>query len=189
MSRRRCADVETVRKVLFPCIPQAAGYVRRYIRAYLDTEDESAVYVIGLMTCELVTNSVLHSRPAKANGHDCPRHIGLTIARNGSTIRIEVADGGSDESFPHIAEATDEHGRGLQIVKELSDRWGFERYDDRTIVWFEKRITASEPSRNVVADQLAALAISPAELAALAISPAEMAAENEPDSGEGNKAS
>lgn len=180
MSRQEEAHVELASRVQFPCIPQAAKYARRYISLHLGTLREAVVYDIALLACELVTNSVLHSRPAKSDNLDGPRRIGLTLACTGSRVRIEVTDDGSDKSVPHIAEAPEEHGRGLAIVRDLSDDWGIKRGEGRTTVWFEKAIsTVNEPTINPIMERLATMAISPAE----------RAAENEDDSGEDTKAS
>ncbi|MEU1623403.1 SpoIIE family protein phosphatase [Streptomyces sp. NPDC005722] len=80
-----------------------------------------------LIVSELVTNAVRH-----ASGP-----IGLRLKRH-QVLTCEVAD--SEVCAPRIRSAatTDENGRGLFLVTQLSRRWGSRSASDGKIVWAEQ---------------------------------------------------
>ena len=81
------------------------------------------------MVSELVTNGIVHGR----REGDLPVMLDLCV--NGD-IRCAVLDQG-----PGFAERADEDvrgGWGLQLVEQLSDRWGMQCSPRRTEVWFER---------------------------------------------------
>lgn len=91
--------------------------------------DSETVERILAVVSELVANVVCHARTEAA--------VAL-VARNG-TVRVEVSD--SSRELPVLREpdndALDDHGRGLFMVRALSDRWGVEHRDDGKTVWAE----------------------------------------------------
>ncbi|MFB4312198.1 SpoIIE family protein phosphatase [Actinomadura sp. GTD37] len=80
-----------------------------------------------LLVSELVTNALVHGAGS----------LGVRLIKGG-TLLCEVHDDGMD--LPHLryAEATDESGRGLQLVSHLAARWGTHRTDTGKIVWVEQ---------------------------------------------------
>jgi hypothetical protein len=82
-----------------------------------------------LLVSELVTNALLHGAGA----------LGVRLIK-GRTLLCEVHDDGAD--MPHLrhADATDESGRGLQLVHHLAERWGTHRTATGKIVWVEQRL-------------------------------------------------
>jgi hypothetical protein len=56
------------------------------------------------------------------------------------TLLCEVYDG--SEAVPRLRAAADDDvgGRGLRLVKELSNRWGTRRTTTGKTVWFELRL-------------------------------------------------
>ncbi|GGO66340.1 ATP-binding protein [Nonomuraea cavernae] len=95
-------------------VPHARSEVRRWLG-----EDHPAVEDAVLAASELVTNALRHSdvRP-----YDL---IGLTVAATEETVYVEVCDPGSAFSGPHIRQEPEaEDGRGLLIVREISQEWG-----------------------------------------------------------------
>lgn len=106
-----------------------------------------------LLVSELVTNSVKHSNAT--NGV-----IELVASITSGTVRVEVRDGGDGFDPPPLAHEEAECGRGLQLVQELVDRWGWSG-GAGTTVWFElDRI----PARARKAATAAAAAVSAPEL-------------------------
>ena len=92
-------------------IAQARAAVQEALAPWPRTAD------VVLATSELVANAVMHGHPP----------VTLAIDDDGATVRITVASqGGAD---PRIGTAAPHHsgGRGLAMVKELSDRWGWGR--------------------------------------------------------------
>ncbi|WP_424537198.1 ATP-binding protein [Sphaerisporangium viridialbum] len=71
---------------------------------------------VTLVVTELLTNAVLHARPP----------ITLTLRFTGNVLTGAVTDHG--DIWPYGdgrgCLEDDEHGRGLQIVAALTDRWG-----------------------------------------------------------------
>ena len=78
-----------------------------------------------LMVSELVTNAVVHGRPP----------IELRLRHTGTHVVVEVLDGAT--FLPRRLRPTpdDEHGRGLQLVALLADRWGTRATSDGKSVW------------------------------------------------------
>ncbi|MER7543132.1 SpoIIE family protein phosphatase [Spirillospora sp. NPDC127506] len=82
-----------------------------------------------VLVSELVTNALVHGAGS----------LGVRLIK-GRTLLCEVHDDGTD--LPHLrhADATDESGRGLQLVHHLAERWGTHRTDTGKIVWVEQRL-------------------------------------------------
>jgi hypothetical protein len=80
---------------------------------------------IVLLVTELVTNAVLHGQPP----------IQLRLRRTSAHIVVEVDD--SATFLPRRLRATpeDEHGRGLQLVSLLAQRWGTRPTASGKSVW------------------------------------------------------
>ncbi|MFA1548688.1 ATP-binding SpoIIE family protein phosphatase [Actinomadura chokoriensis] len=82
-----------------------------------------------LLVSELVTNALVHGAGS----------LGVRLIK-GRTLLCEVHDDGADLPQLRHAEATDESGRGLQLVSHLAARWGTHRTDTGKIVWVEQRL-------------------------------------------------
>jgi serine/threonine-protein kinase RsbW len=88
-----------------------------------------AAHDVGLVTTELVTNSVTH-------GHG-PVELRVRFG-TGQPLRIEVLDHGSgfEPDLPLTPPAAGETtGRGLCVVDHLADRWGVD--SERCSTWAE----------------------------------------------------
>ena len=81
-----------------------------------------------LLVSELVTNAIRYTHG--------PVTLRLLLER---TLTCEIAD--SSPALPRMRYATgdDESGRGLQIVSQLSLRWGARRTAGGKIVWCEQQ--------------------------------------------------
>ncbi|MEU6654771.1 SpoIIE family protein phosphatase [Streptomyces sp. NPDC046900] len=88
-----------------------------------------------LIVSELVTNAVRHSTDP----------IGLRLIQH-QVLTCEVSD--TDANSPHLrhARATDENGRGLFLITQLSRRWGARPESGGKIIWAEQDLD-SAPSR------------------------------------------
>ena len=106
--------------------PEAAGAARRVLlREGLDADLD---HTVCLLVSELVTNCVRHA---------CLRdgdRIVLAARLTREFARIEVRDPGPgfDPEVRHQA-----NGFGLRMLDMLSSRWGVDRDDSGTRVWFE----------------------------------------------------
>jgi anti-sigma regulatory factor (Ser/Thr protein kinase) len=85
-----------------------------------------------LLTSELVTNAVMHSRSRGDGGT-----VAVLIVESGGGVRIEIADQGSELSSPVVrGDVYASDGHGLYLVQTLADQWGYLRDDHGTTVWF-----------------------------------------------------
>jgi anti-sigma regulatory factor (Ser/Thr protein kinase) len=85
---------------------------------------------VELIVSELITNAVMHTRTA---------HVWLCLALSGTTIGIEVGDGGLDGQRTleaGVAENLEgESGRGLFLVAHAAASWGSRKGRAGRVVW------------------------------------------------------
>ncbi|GAA3139201.1 hypothetical protein GCM10010466_32950 [Planomonospora alba] len=95
-----------------------------------------------LLTSEIVTNAVVHSRSGRGGA------FVLGVSRPAGGVRVRVQDEGS-ASAPCVCHAPDEGtgGRGLPLLEALAHRWGLVRRAGSTEVWFELVTEPAELSR------------------------------------------
>jgi len=85
-----------------------------------------------LLTSEVVTNAVTHSR-SRYNGGT----VMVVLVESDGGVRIEVSDDGSELSTPVVrGEVYASDGHGLFLVQALADKWGYVRANSGTTVWF-----------------------------------------------------
>ncbi|MFF6955080.1 ATP-binding protein [Streptomyces sp. NPDC008317] len=82
---------------------------------------------LALLTTEVVTNAVRHTRAACA----------VAVRWTGSRVRVEVTDVDSRRPVPREGSAGAEDGRGLLLVASLSAAWDSEALPAGKVVWFE----------------------------------------------------
>ncbi|MGI8331260.1 ATP-binding protein [Actinomadura scrupuli] len=120
---------ERLEVMVVPGTPRAVGAVRRCFRDLLGP-GHPALDDVLLCQSEIMTNALRHTK----SGVDGHIRIEARISARG--IRIEVTDDGGAESEPGVVPARDESGRGLILVSETADDWGYEHRDGTTTVWF-----------------------------------------------------
>ncbi len=76
--------------------------------------DPQVAEAARLVVNELVTNALVHGRSP----------VSLMLRCTGSMLYVEVFDASGHLPRRRVATADDEGGRGLQLVAELSERWG-----------------------------------------------------------------
>ncbi|WP_322734563.1 SpoIIE family protein phosphatase [Streptomyces ferrugineus] len=110
--------------------PQTAGQARRLTRRTLRQWGlESLLETTELMVSEVVANAVrFASRP-----------ITLRLLST-DVLRCEVGDDSPVVPRMRHARLSDEGGRGLFLVDQLSWRWGVTRVSTGKVVWFEQRL-------------------------------------------------
>ena len=113
-----------------PAVSNARRLVEDQLRSW-DVPDDVADDMV-LMTSELVTNAFLHGRAP----------IDLRLRRTGSELMVEVQDRTSLRPRRRRADEEDEHGRGLEIVSSLADRWGSRATGTGKSVWCSKSLAA-----------------------------------------------
>jgi len=112
--------------------PPAVAASRRTVRATLGGWGLGRLgETAELLTSELVTNALLYTEGP----------ISVRLLRD-RTLLCEVYDGSETVPRLRIAADDDDGGRGLHLVKELSNRWGTRRTTTGKTVWFELRLDA-----------------------------------------------
>ncbi|MGW5638430.1 SpoIIE family protein phosphatase, partial [Streptomyces sp. NPDC003832] len=134
VARTRLLDPDQVAEWEVPDDPAAVSRIRAEATARLESWGlGAAAFTTELILSELVTNAIRYG----ANP------IGLRLLHDGDSLICEVSDGTS--TSPHLRRATltDEGGRGLFLVAQMSRRWGT-RYTDRgKIIWAEQSLDAA----------------------------------------------
>jgi anti-sigma regulatory factor (Ser/Thr protein kinase) len=107
-------------------VPQleSASEARRFVSSAVRDTSVDVDEAI-LLTSELVNNAILH-------------------AHSEFEVRVDIEDDDvvvavvnhSPEFLPVAREASSTGGRGLTIVDNIADRWGFESHADEKLVWF-----------------------------------------------------
>jgi anti-sigma regulatory factor (Ser/Thr protein kinase) len=89
------------------------------------------VFTAELLISEVVTNAVVHARSP----------VEVVLSNPDSSLSVEVSD--ESDVLPLLVEPapdSDDHGRGLPLVRDLSDRWGVVENDAGKTVWFNLSI-------------------------------------------------
>ncbi|MEU1630301.1 SpoIIE family protein phosphatase [Streptomyces sp. NPDC020096] len=90
-----------------------------------------------LIVSELFTNAIIHG------DGDCnsDRTIGLRLIRH-EMLTCEVSDASHSHPLVRHPRTTDEHGRGLFLVTQLSRRWGTRHIPDGKLIWADQQLPA-----------------------------------------------
>src|SRR5580692_12418599 len=131
----------------FPAITSSVGQARQFLIAQLPGASDDEADALVLMLSELATNAVQHAATEF--------EVDVLVAPDGHQVRIEVTDAAAGFPTPEDPIADAPHGRGLHIVRTLSDAWGIEMRRDPPgkTVWFSLPLAAAagQPARAVVA--------------------------------------
>jgi anti-sigma regulatory factor (Ser/Thr protein kinase) len=113
-----------------PVSREAPALARDFLRGSTCAEHHSEVVDDAvLLVSELVTNSALHGGPPVVVAVDCDE----------ATLQVRVGDSSPDLPAPRNAAQSDENGRGLALVAEMSADWGVDTEKDGKHVWFVVR--------------------------------------------------
>ncbi|MFE7933433.1 SpoIIE family protein phosphatase [Streptomyces sp. NPDC057456] len=133
VARTRLLDPEQIEEWEVPDDPAAVSRIRAEATLRLESWGlGEAAFTTELILSELVTNAIRYGAAP----------ISVRLLRDRDSLICEVADGTS--TSPHLRRAafTDEGGRGLLLVAQMSRRWGT-RYTDRgKIIWAEQALAA-----------------------------------------------
>jgi anti-sigma regulatory factor (Ser/Thr protein kinase) len=128
VARTRALGPDRVAEWDVPVDPAAVGEVRAAVVRQLALWDlEELSFTTELILSELVTNAIRYGAP--------PVRVRLLRDR---TLICEVSD--SSNTSPHLryAAMTDEGGRGLFLVAQLTDRWGTRYTPTGKVIWAEQ---------------------------------------------------
>ena len=103
---------------------------------------EPARAKVVLLLTELVTNAFRHG--GAGNG----RPVEVVMARSSRALRVAVTDpgGGFEWRPPQTNGRPAESGYGLLLVDQIAARWGIERGESFTTVWFELPLSPADQS-------------------------------------------
>lgn len=103
------------------------GEVRQWLTSLLpDCEARSDTLMIA---AELGSNAVRHTASGQGSW------FAVAVAWHPQVVRLAVADGGGPVEPRVVNESDDEHGRGLLVVRGLSERLGVTGDADGRVVW------------------------------------------------------
>ena len=123
---------------MFPCDASSVGAARRMVKGELaggigrSAAGAELVEAASLLLSELVTNSIVHART----------DIEVRLIADDHMVRAEVSDGNPTVPSTRRAHELAGTGRGLQLIEQLSTRWGVSASDGGKTVWFELALAA-----------------------------------------------
>ena len=118
--------------ITLPGDPQHVRSARTFVARTIGADHPRADEAL-LLTSELVTNAVTHSRSRLPGGT-----VEVVVATRASGLLISVTDDGADSTVPAIMSiAGGEHGNGLLLTETIADVWGYLQNPRRTMVWFK----------------------------------------------------
>jgi serine phosphatase RsbU (regulator of sigma subunit)/anti-sigma regulatory factor (Ser/Thr protein kinase) len=127
VARTHALDPRRIATWELPADPALVGEVRAAaIRQLADWGLDDASFAAELILSELITNAIRHGAG--------PIRVRLLHDR---TLICEVSD--ASNTAPHLrrAAATDEGGRGLFLVAQLSESWGTRYLPQGKVIWAE----------------------------------------------------
>ncbi|MFJ8633817.1 SpoIIE family protein phosphatase [Streptomyces sp. NPDC093568] len=130
IARTRALPPDHVATWDVPPDPAAVSGMREAVSAKLDAWGLAELgFATELVLSELVTNAIRYG---------CgPIHIRLIRDR---TLICEVTDGSSTSPHLRYAATTDEGGRGLFLVSQMTERWGTRYTSQGKVIWAEQAL-------------------------------------------------
>jgi anti-sigma regulatory factor (Ser/Thr protein kinase) len=115
-----------------PAAPASVGRARDGLDVLRGTLKDGLLDDVRLLVSEIVTNSVRHA------GLGPQDRVLLRVTAEPSSVRAEIDDPGPGFVAPPLGpSAGAASGWGLFLVEHVADRWGVDRADGHTRVWFE----------------------------------------------------
>ncbi|MGW2939884.1 SpoIIE family protein phosphatase [Streptomyces sp. NPDC001156] len=137
LARTHSLSADQVASWQFPSDPAVVSRARTLaIRQLTQWGLEHLAESTELIVSELFTNAIIHG--------DCnsDRTIGLRLIRH-EMLTCEVSDASHSHPLLRHPRTTDEHGRGLFLVTQLSRRWGTRHIPDGKLTWADQQLPAS----------------------------------------------
>ena len=127
--------------LVVPAIPVSAGTGRRLGGQFLGDQHPAGDGVI-LCVSELVTNAIEHSLSAVPGAT-----VTVTFCASAREVLVQVRDDGG-RAAPQVRELgpESEHGRGLQLVAALTDRWGSAAGPEGRVTWCRLSVARRTPA-------------------------------------------
>jgi len=136
LARTHALDAHQVASWDLPTDPAVVGNARALAGRQLSEWGlDELLFTTELIVSELVTNAIRHAAGP----------ITLRLIRQDALI-CEVSDGSSTSPRLRHARTTDESGRGLFIVAQLTRRWGTRYTPTGKIIWTEQSMPSEDGS-------------------------------------------
>ncbi|MFE1765551.1 SpoIIE family protein phosphatase [Streptomyces angustmyceticus] len=136
LARTHVLDARHVASWDLPADPAVVGNARALAgRQLSEWGMDELLFTTELIVSELVTNAIRHAAGP----------ITLRLIRQDALI-CEVSDGSSTSPRLRHARTTDESGRGLFIVAQLTRRWGTRYTPAGKVIWTEQSMPAEDGS-------------------------------------------
>ncbi|MCE3032091.1 MULTISPECIES: SpoIIE family protein phosphatase [Streptomyces] len=135
VARTRALTSDQVADWDVPADPSAVAGLRRAVTERLEEWGlGEQAFGMELVLSELVTNAIRYgSEP-----------IRLRLIRDRALI-CEVADGSNTSPHLRYAATTDEGGRGLFLVQQMTERWGTRYSPQGKVIWAEMALRGAPP--------------------------------------------
>ncbi|MFD8813604.1 SpoIIE family protein phosphatase [Streptomyces sp. NPDC059627] len=128
LARTRAIPREDTASWTFPSDPAAVADAREAVRGQLGAWGlEDMAVTAELVVSELITNAIRYGQPP----------VGLRLIRH-DVLVYEVTDSSSTQPRLRRARTTDEGGRGLFLVAQLTTRWGCRYGQNGKTIWAEQ---------------------------------------------------
>ena len=115
-----------------PGHPQQVSAARDFVVRTLTANQEDAdAHTAALLTSEIVTNAIQHSKSGVEGGT-----VTIVVIRLPRGILVEIIDGGSAGAPMVQGDLYAAQGHGLFLVQGLAAEWGYHRDSASTTVWF-----------------------------------------------------
>ncbi|MFJ7125746.1 SpoIIE family protein phosphatase [Streptomyces sp. NPDC098101] len=132
VARTHALDPDHVATMDLPSDPAAVSGARRFASDVLEAWGlEELSFTTELVVSELVTNAIRYGRS--------PARLRLILQ---STLICEVSDASSTSPHLRRARISDEGGRGLLLVAQLTERWGTRHSREGKVIWAEQALPA-----------------------------------------------
>ncbi|MEU9029353.1 SpoIIE family protein phosphatase [Streptomyces sp. NPDC048383] len=146
IARTRTLGPDRVAQWEVPFEPSAVGVLRGAAARKLDEWGlEELSFATELILSELITNALRHGT--------APVRVRLL---HDQALTCEVWDGSSTAPHLRYAATTDEGGRGLFLVAQLSEHWGTRYTPEGKVIWAEQTLPGSAGSPGAPEPALAA---------------------------------
>ncbi|WP_058043279.1 SpoIIE family protein phosphatase [Streptomyces roseifaciens] len=134
LARTRALDASQVRSWDLPAERSTVAEARKFASEQLTAWGlEELGFTTELVVSELVTNAVRHAYAP----------IRLRLIRERSSLICEVSDASSTSPRMRRARVTDEGGRGLLLVAQLTERWGTRFTAEGKTIWAQQPLAAA----------------------------------------------
>lgn len=125
------SSASVIGSVTIPGWPDRVRDARSFIRHALEPAREIDTEAATLLTSELVTNAIQHTRSGTSGGT-----VTVVVEAVPDGVLVEVIDDGAADVPVVKGELYAGEGHGLFLVQRLATQWGYLRGPTGTTVWF-----------------------------------------------------